>query len=406
MIRYYIPLFTLTSVLLAQERPPLTNLLAENFYASDGFKDADYQRGKQALDAHQWDQAIRFFERAASHGGGVADAALYWKAYAQNHAGRHQEALSTLAQLRRAYPVSRWSNDAQALNIELRAVTGSPVSPSAEGDDELKLLAINSLMQSNPDMALPALQRVLTSNHSEEVKERALFVLVQNRSPQAQQILREVAQGMKSPDLQLKAIRYIGMLGTNDSRQELAALYSSSTDKRIKRAILQGFTLSGSRNLLFNTAKTESNPELRHEAIQQLSLSGGSDELWRLYQSENSSEDKKAILQSMFLSGNSGRLLEAARSEKDPGLRVAAIHSLGLMGNRGRADELLSIYRSDSNPEVRRAVLQALFLQGNGKALVDLARSEGDPSRKAEIVKQMSLLHSKEVTDYMMEVLK
>jgi HEAT repeat protein len=407
MIRHYALLFALAGLLSAQERFDWTSPFMENFQSrADGLKDADYQRGKQALDAHQWDQAIQSFELAVSHKGAVADAALYWKAYAQNRAGRRQEALSTLAQLRRAYPDSRWNNDAQALNIEVRAQTGSPVSPSVESDEELKLLAINSLMQSDPGMALPALQRVLASNSSDKIKDRALFVLVQNQSPQAQQILKEVARGDRNPDLQLKAIQYMGMIGSSDSRQELAGLYHASTDDRVKRAILQGFMLSASRSLLFNAARTERNPELRHEAIRDLSLSGGVDELWQLYQSGTSPEDKKAILKSMFLSGHSGRLIEVARSEKDPGLRVAAIQSLGLMGNNGHADALVSIYKSGSDSEIRRAVLQALFLQGNGKALVDLARSEKDPERKAEIVKQMSLVHSKEITDYMLEVLK
>ena len=407
MIRYYLLLLAFTGALPGQERLDWPGSFIENFQArSEGFKDAAYQEGMQALDARQWEQAAQSFEQAASHKGNVADAALYWKAYAQNRAGRRQEALSTLAQLRHAYPSSRWGNDARALNIELRAQAGLPINPSAEGDEELKLLAINSLMQSDPDMALPALQKVLTSNNSDKVKERALFVLVQNRSPQAQRTLSETARGSRNPDLQLKAIRYMGMMGSNESRQELASLYQSASDDRVKRAILQSFTFSGSRNLLLNAAQTEKNPELRHEAIQQLNLSGGGSELWQLYQSTNSLEDKKAIIKSMFLSGNSQRLVELARSEKDPALRVAAIKSLGLMGNNGGGDVLVSIYQSDTNHDVREAILNALFLQGNGKALVDLARNEKDREMKGEIVKKMSLLHSKEVTDYMVEVLK
>jgi HEAT repeat protein len=407
MIRHYVLFLALTGALSAQERLDWPSSFAENFQArSEGFKDEAYEKGKQALDAHQWDQAARAFEMAASHKGSVADAALYWKAYAESRAGRRQEALSTLAELRRAYPSSRWNNDAQALNIEVQAQAGSPVSPSVESNEELKLLAINSLMQSNPDVAFPALQKVLTSNNSEKVKERALFVLVQNRSPQAQRTLSEIARGAQNPDLQLKAIRFMGMMGSNDARQELASLYNSSTNERVKRAILQSFMVSGSRNLLLNAAKTEKNPELRHEAIRQLTISGGADEVWQLYQSSSSLEDKKAILKSMFLSGNSQRLAELARSEKDPALRVAAVKSLGLMGNNGRSDVLVSLYHSDTNREVREAILNALFLQQNGKALVDLARNEKDPEMKAEIVKKMSLVHSKEVTDYMMEVLK
>ena len=82
-------------------------------------------------------------------------------------------------------------------------------------------------------------------------------------------------------------------------------------------------------------------------------------------------------------------------------MQIAAIKSLGLMGGNGRSDVLVSIYQSTSNRDVREAALQALFLQQSGKALVDLARAEKDPAMKSEIVKKMSLVHSKEVTDYM-----
>jgi HEAT repeat protein len=108
----------------------------------------------------------------------------------------------------------------------------------------------------------------------------------------------------------------------------------------------------------------------------------------------------------MFLGGNSAKLVDIARNEKDPALRAAAIKSLGLMGDNGRSDVLVSIYQSDPNREVREAVLNSLFLQHNGKALVDLARSEKDPEMKKKIVEKMALVHSKETTDYMMEILK
>jgi hypothetical protein len=76
------------------------------------------------------------------------------------------------------------------------------------------------------------------------------------------------------------------------------------------------------------------------------------------------------------------------------------------MGNNGHGDALVSIYKSGQNREVRDAVLNALFLQQNGKALVDLARGESNPEMKQEIVQKLSLVHSKEATDYMMELLK
>jgi HEAT repeat protein len=108
----------------------------------------------------------------------------------------------------------------------------------------------------------------------------------------------------------------------------------------------------------------------------------------------------------MFMTGNSAKLVEIAQSQTDPRLRVAAIKSLGLMGGNGRSDLLVSIYKSDQNRDVREATLKSLFLQQNAKALIELARAEKDPEMKREIIRNLSLVPSKETTDYMMEILK
>src|SRR4051812_41046752 len=70
-------------------------------------EDADYRNGRRALDAGKWDEAISAFEASASKKGAAADGALYWKAYAQNRAGRREDALATIAALRRDYASSK-----------------------------------------------------------------------------------------------------------------------------------------------------------------------------------------------------------------------------------------------------------------------------------------------------------
>jgi hypothetical protein len=402
---------------------------AQSFQAREaGRGDSDYQKGLSQLDAREWDKAIAAFNASASRKGSATDAALYWKAYAQNRAGLQQDSLGTIDRLQKLYPGSRWVNDAMALRLEVMAQTGPPAdvqamqerlqelkaqhassasaTQGADADEDLKLLALNSLMTSNSDQALPVLKKFLAGSSSDKLKDRAMFVLVQNPSPEARKLLSDTARSSTNPALQLKAIHYMGMMGGDDSRKELASIYGSAANEQVKRTILKSFMMSGSKGILFDLAKSEKDPALRREAIKQLGLTGGQDELWQLYQTEQDKENKKAILQSMFLSGNSAKLVDLARTEKDPELRVSAIKSLGLMGGGGRSDVLVSIYQSDSNPEVRRAVLNSLFLQQNGKALVDLAHAEKDPQMKQEIVKKMSLVHSKEVTDYMMEILK
>jgi len=363
-----------------------------------------YNDGTEALDEHRWDRAIEKFDAVAKENKALADGALYWKAYAENKLGRRADALTTLAELRKQYPGSRWLNDAKALELEVRQSSGQKVSPEGESDEDLKLMAINSLMNSDPERALPLLQKVLEGSQPLRIKERALFVLSQNGSSEARQILAQIARGKANPDLQRKALEDLGLFGGKESRQTLAEIYGSSSDPDVKRTILHSFMIGGDRDHVLAAAKGEKDQDLRRDAIHQLGIMGGQSELWDLYQKDSSVDDKRAIIQGMFLGGNSEKLAELARTEKNSELRGTAIRNLGLMGGRA-ADSLVSIYQSDRDAGDRRAVIEGLFLQGNAKALVDLARKETDPALKRDAVEKLSLMHSKDATDYMMELL-
>lgn len=69
------------------------------------------------------------------------------------------------------------------------------------------------------------------------------------------------------------------------------------------------------------------------------------------------------------------------------------------------APTLVAAYKKYTDPETKKAVVQALFLAGDSHDLVELARGEKDPSLKQEIVQQLSIMHDKEATDYMVEIL-
>ena len=117
-----------------------------------------YSSGQNSLDNRQWDQAVGYFNQVISRNSGRVDGALYWKAYALGRLGRRDEAAASLAELRKSYASSRWLDDAKALELELKQASGQTVSPEAESDEELKLMAINGLMQSDPERAFPLLE--------------------------------------------------------------------------------------------------------------------------------------------------------------------------------------------------------------------------------------------------------
>ena len=162
----------------------------------------------------------------------------------------------------------------------------------------------------------------------------------------------------------------------------------------------------GDRAQLQSLAKTEQSADLRAEAIQQLGIMHAGAELSELYQSETSGDLKKRILQALLVSGSADKLIDLARHEKETEVRRAAIRNLGAMGASKTGDALRSMYGSDTGADVRKEIINALFIQQNAAALVALARAEKDTVMKREIVQRLSIMKSKEASEYLLELLK
>jgi hypothetical protein len=365
-----------------------------------------YDDGREDLDEDRYDQAAAKFAELAALNGPQTDAALYWKAYAENRLGKRDVALATIADLKHRFPQSRWQKDASALEIDVRQHTGQASHPETQSDDDLKMLAIQGLMNSDPERAMPLLEKVLISTATPREKSKALFVIAQSGSPQARQILGRIASGQSNPDLQRKAVEYLGIFGGGEARKTLAEVYAKTSDEGVKRAILKSYMISGDKEDLFAAAKSENDVSLRRDAIHQLGLVHGVAELQQLYQKEGSTDVKREILQAFFLAGDSKRLDEAASYEKDPELRRAAVRNMGLINSADSAKALQTIYGKETDRGVREEVLNSYFIQGNANGLVAIARGEKDPELKKQAVSKLALMHNKEATDYLMEILQ
>lgn len=371
-----------------------------------GDKEEDYyDRATDALDDHDWRRAASLFKKVAEMHSAHADAALYWLADAQSKMGARSEALSTLLQLEKSYPKSKWVEDGKTLEVEIRQSAGQQIEPEHVADEDVKLMAINGLMNSDPERAIPILEGILNGHQSVKMKERALFVLSQSGSQRAFDIVVRTAKAGPL-DLRDRAVRTLGILGGERSRGALTDIYNSTNDVAVKKSVLKSYMISGDRTRLLALAKGESNAELRADAVMQLGVIGAKNELTELYNTETSVEVRKKILQAMFIGGNSEKLAEIARNEKVLDLKVTAIRNLGLLGGGRSGQLLLALYSDDPRPEVRKGVIEALFIQGNAKTLVSLARAEKDPETKRRIIEKLSVMGSKDATDYLMEFLK
>lgn len=363
-----------------------------------------YSRGTAALDAGRWSRAVEAFAAAAELKGSRADGALYWKAYAEYKLAQKAVALATLQQLKTAYPESPWLKEGRALEVEM---SGSAAATEATAsDEELKLLAINGLMRVEDERAIPMLEKILTSQQSPQLKKRALFVLSQSKSPKAREAVLGIAKGGSNPDLQLEALRYVAMFGGTQNLQVLSDIYASSEDVDVKRRILEAYLISGQRELVLNAARSESDIALRAQAVRLLGAMRATAELDKLYQAETSVEVKRAVIEAYMAGGDAERLAQVAQSDKDAAMRLRAIEMLGALG-RGKNTTFMTglYYAQGQSADAKRAVINGLFVSGDAKTLVDIARKETDPALRKSLVERLSLMKSKEATDFLMEII-
>lgn len=369
--------------------------------------DQAYEEGQEALEEGRWQRAVERFARVIEGNGSRVDAAMYWRAYALDRLGQKADALNATAELIKRFPTSKWLADARALELQVRQSAGQPVNPESTGDEELKLLALQGLQHSDPEQAVPMLEKILQGPQSPRLKQRALFVLAQSNSPRAREVLANFARGGGNPDLQSRAIQYLGIHGGRENRELLAQIYDSSQEMDVKRRILRSFMLSGDRARLLAAANSEKTPELRAEAVQQLGVMGAHDELWTLYQKETSVDVKKRVIQAMFVGGSVTRVSELALNEQNLELRRAAIRNLGLMRGGKSSETLTLLYGREKDAAIRRDIINAFFIQGNAEQLVAIARKETDPNMRKELVSRLSqMTRSKVALDYLMEILQ
>src|SRR5262245_54307185 len=128
----------------------------------DKASNALYWQGQAALKQSDWPTALQRFEELEKllrkNEPKSVDAALYWEAYTLVQSKRTAEAKGVIERLRREFPDSRWSREADALLAQMRP----PVkADSAPMDDDLADVAVEGLMHAPPERAVPILKRVL-----------------------------------------------------------------------------------------------------------------------------------------------------------------------------------------------------------------------------------------------------
>jgi HEAT repeats len=270
---------------------PLLHAEAEVSPTPDGKSDVAFTAGTDAMNSQRWYDAVRSFDEVIRANGPRTDAALYWKAYNLGKLHRTGEARAICNLLHSRFSSSAWNNDCRALLASVSADprvalfihndfdSDRPERPepperieSRDPDSDIKMLALNSLMQQDPNRALPLLRGILSGNNSMEMKKHAIFALAQSKNPEAQKILDDAVRGKMDAELQRRAIEMMAVFQGKRSNATLVEVYKSTSDPRVKKAVLNGLFISQDAPRMVDIARSEKDLQVKRQIVSQLAL--------------------------------------------------------------------------------------------------------------------------------------
>ena len=197
--------------------------------------------------------------------------------------------------------------------VALLGYHATAAAQAADPDrEELQIAALEALASAPPERALPLAKKVLAGTHSEEVKERALFVLSQIDLPEAQQMLAEFARSGEG-ELRYEAIRMIGIGGDPAALAELRSLYATN-DKELREAVLEAYLIADDEDAVYELAANAQSEGEFEDAVEILGAMNAREHLRRLRDKAGTSEE---WIEAIAISGDVDTLRELALDGSD-----------------------------------------------------------------------------------------
>lgn len=393
--------------------------------------DSLYRLAREAMSRGDYKQAAELFHRIPDRypESAYASQSIYYEAFALYRSGGEDDlnaARDRLKQLRQR-DAKIWKSDgavlltrvcgelakrgdeACAVDIETTAQKDPPVQPnqacSEEGNED-KIAAIDALMQMDAERAMPILKKVLARRDacSASLREKAVFLVSQKRTPETANILMDVARTDPDQDVREKAVFWLsqvpgstGLLegilnGDGDENIKEKALFSISQQHEPRaQQILRDFALreNGSEDLrekaIFwlgqnrSTENTEflrnlysrlTNQDLKEKVLFSLSQQrGAGNEQWLMGIAVNSKEDIELRKKALFWAGQSGVSIQELASlydrMTDTQMKEAIIFSLSQrQTDRAAIDKMFDIAKNEKDPELRK---KAIFWLGQSR---------------------------------------
>lgn len=258
-----------------------------------------------------------------------------------------------------------------------------------DANEELKIAAVEALMSAPPERALPIVEKVLAGDHSDDVKERALFILSQIDLPEAQEILLATAR-TSNGDLQEEAIRMVGIGGDVAALAELKEIYRVG-DADVKESVLEAYMIADDVNAVYEVAVIATDEDEFEQAVEILGAMGATEELRKLRESVGNSE---ILVEAYAIAGDYESLRAMALDPTDPEIQEEAIQGLGIVGGPDVNATLLEIYRGTDSEDIKEAALDGMLIAGYDEGVLVLFRESQDAEEKRDLLEMLVMMDS------------
>lgn len=260
---------------------------------------------------------------------------------------------------------------------------------SVDESEQLKIAALEALLSSPPDRALPIVAKVLAGDNSDEVKSRALFVLSQIDLPEAQNVLLDTARN-GSGELKLQAIRMIGISGDAEALAGLTEIYATG-DNDVKEGVLHAYMIADDSDSVYEIAANATSDEEFESAVGILGAMGANDELRKLRDKGGNSE---SLIHAYAIAGDAESLQILAMDNSNPEQQIQAIQGLGIVGGVEVNATLLEIYRATDSDDVKEAALHGMMVSGYDEGVLELFRASQDAEEKRDLLRLLVMMDS------------
>ncbi|HEX6694073.1 MAG TPA: HEAT repeat domain-containing protein [Longimicrobiales bacterium] len=434
---------------IARQTPPES-------WAPQDPADGIWRAGRAAINASEWSKAAEQFRRIrtdnALRSSVYRGPAHYWEAYARAQMGgsaQLRQAQSLLTTLQEDFPeTAREIRDAASLlaTVEGRlsreygdqgsaarlteAARAADGCPDMDDDNNPQVAALNALLQMNSDVAMPLLEKLIADRGkcSAGMRARAMWLIAQQQSPRAAEILLQAAKSDPDMEVREQAVFWLSQVDSDKAVDALESILRSNASAELHENAL--FAMSQNRSpratavLREYATRQDISAETRAVAIHWLGQGGGAENvafLRDLFGKVQDAESKEQILFAMSQSRTpetSQWFINMFSDEKqDIEIRKQALFWYAQGGPdddarpRANAAELVRLYDRMTDVEMKQQLIFVMSQKGGQKdyvdKLMDIAKNDRNPELRTQAIFWLGQVGSKDprVAKFLMDLI-